>query len=285
MIGRFMQKITNLKGLLDRYDGFLFDAYGVLYDGKGLIAPCVKAWRDLREAGKKTFILTNGSSRTLEESADMYRKLGLAMEPSDIINSASLIAPYFQEKKLSGKRTAVLGTKSSARYVEEAGGIVVDPLQTDDYDVLVVANQTEFPLLDSLEATLSQVLTRFEEGHPTELILTNPDLIYPHAKRRFGITAGSLALLLEAALKARLSSEAPEFTKLGKPYPRIYEEAIKRAGTRNLLMVGDQLETDIRGAEGVGIDSVLVGTGMIPLETWVPKPTDPRPTYLLDQWS
>lgn len=280
-----MQKISNLDSLIDRYDGFLFDAYGVLYDGKGLIEPCALAWRKLRERGKKTWILTNGSSRTLEETAAMYRRLGLALETGDIINSASLIAPYFIEKNLVGSSTAVLGTRSSAKYVEESGGIVVDPLQTDDYSVVVIANQTDYPLLESLEAVLSQVVTRIEKNLPIHLILTNPDLIYPHATRRFGITAGSLALLLEAALVARLGADAPKFEKLGKPFPRIFEEAIRRAGSSKLLMVGDQLETDIRGAQTVGMDSVLVGTGMIRTEVWKPSPSDPIPTFILSEWS
>ncbi len=282
--GQKMQKILNLDALIDRYDGFLFDAYGVLYDGKGLVEPCVAAWRKIKSKGKKAFILTNGSSRTLEESATMYRRLGLEMETSDIINSASLLASYYIEKNLIGQKTAVLGTKSSAKYVEEAGGIVVDPLLSDDYSVVVVANQTDYPLLESLESVLSQVLTRYDEGRPTRLVLTNPDLIYPHATRAFGITAGSLALLLEGALAARLGSEAPKFDRLGKPFPRIFEEGIRRAESRNLLMIGDQLETDIRGANTVGIDSVLVGTGMIPLSSWKPQASDPKPTYVLSHW-
>ncbi|RYZ67568.1 MAG: haloacid dehalogenase [Proteobacteria bacterium] len=279
-----MQYLYNLDSLVDRYDGFLFDAYGVLYDGKGLIEPCVAAWQKLRDQGKPTWILTNGSSRTIDETVTMYRRLGLQLTPSDIINSASLLLGYYTERGLIGNRTAVLGTKSSAAYVEEAGGIVVNPLETDDYSVVIMANQTDYPLLESLEAVLSAVVTRVEGGLPIQLVLTNPDLIYPHQTRRFGITAGSFALLLEAALVARLGPNAPKFEKLGKPFPRIFNDAIKRAGSKNLLMVGDQLETDIRGAQNSGLDSILVGTGMIRVDLWKPTPDDPVPTYVLPEW-
>ncbi|MBC7658475.1 MAG: HAD-IA family hydrolase [Chitinophagaceae bacterium] len=279
-----MQYLYNLDSLVDRYEGFLFDAYGVLYDGKGLIEKCVKAWTMLKDRGKPCWVLTNGSSRTLDETVSMYRRLGLSLDPTEIINSASLLRGYFSEKSLIGSRTAVLGTKSSALYVEEAGGIVVDPLTTDDYSVVVMANQTDFPLLETLEAVLSLVITRIEAAEPIHLILTNPDLIYPHQTRRFGITAGSFALLLEAALTARLGPSAPVFEKLGKPFPRIFNEAIKKAGTAKLLMVGDQLETDIRGAQTVGLDSVLVGTGMIRVDRWKPAPDDPMPTFILPEW-
>lgn len=279
-----MQTLYNLDSLKDRYDGFLFDAYGVLYDGKGLIESCVSTFRAFRAAGKACWILTNGSSRTLEETVSMYRRLGLSLEPEEIINSASLLKGYYAEAGLMGSRTAVLGTKSSAIYVEEAGGIVVDPLESDDYSVVVMANQTDYPLLDTLEELLSQVISRVEKSLPVHLILTNPDLIYPHQTRRFGITAGSLALLLEAALAARLGVDAPQFVKLGKPFPRIFQEAIKKAGSKNLLMIGDQLETDIRGAQNSGLDSVLVGTGMVRVDAWRKSAGDPTPTYLLPEW-
>ncbi len=279
-----MQYIKNLSDLYDRYDGFLFDAYGVLYDGRGLVPGCVKAWRELEAKGKLCYILTNGSSRTLADTAAMYARLGLTVSADRIINSASLLKGYYQEHRLAGTRTAVLGTKSSALYVEESGGIPVDPLATDDYAAIVVANQTDYPLLDTIEQVLSTVITRVEAGLPVHLILTNPDLIYPHQTRRFGITAGSIALLLEAALEARLGPATPRFEKLGKPFTRIYNEAFRRAGTRSLLMIGDQLETDIRGANNVGIDSLLVGTGLIKVETWQPSASDPRPTYVLSEW-
>jgi NagD protein len=281
-----MQTLYNLESLKNRYDGFLFDAYGVLYDGKGLIESCVSTFRALRKAGKPCWILTNGSSRTLLETVGMYRRLGLELDPGDIINSASLLKGYYAEAGLMGSRTAVLGTKSSASYAEEAGGIVVNPLETDDYSVVVMANQTDYPLLETLEEVLSTVVTRVEKSLPVHLILTNPDLIYPHQTRRFGITAGSFALLLEAALVARLGTDAPKFVKLGKPFPRIFEEAIKKAGTKNLLMVGDQLETDIRGAQNCGLDSVLVGTGMVRVDVWEKnkEKNDPTPTYLLPEW-
>ena len=52
------------------------------------------------------------------------------------------------------------------------------------------------------------------------------------------------------------------FTRLGKPGPALFAEAERRAGTRDLVMLGDQLETDILGANRYGIDSVLVGGGV-----------------------
>jgi ribonucleotide monophosphatase NagD (HAD superfamily) len=95
------------------------------------------------------------------------------------------------------------------------------------------------------------------------LILPNPDLIYPRGERSFGIAAGGVALLFEAALRRRYPDRDDlVFVRLGKPHPHLYEEALERCGTRNVVMLGDQLETDICGANACGIDSVLVTTGI-----------------------
>ena len=94
-------------------------------------------------------------------------------------------------------------------------------------------------------------------------MLPNPDLIYPTAEGGFGIASASVALLFEAALELRYPGR-PElrFERLGKPHPAMFEEARRRSGTSDMVMIGDQPETDIRGANAFGIHSALVDTGI-----------------------
>ncbi len=58
------------------------------------------------------------------------------------------------------------------------------------------------------------------------------------------------------------SHEALIAAKLGKPYSPIFAAAVQRAGTENVIMIGDQLETDILGANNESIDSAVVTTGI-----------------------
>ncbi len=121
------------------------------------------------------------------------------------------------------------------------------------------------------------------------LLLPNPDLIYPKDARGFGITAGSIALIFEAALAQRYGGRAAgpaadrlRFCRLGKPNPPIFEEARRRAGplaASGLVMLGDQLGTDIAGAQACGIPSVLVLTGLSRLADC--GPGQPRPDFVL----
>lgn len=282
MTQNLSQYINNLEHLVQSYDGFLFDAYGVLMDADGPIAGAVEAWHKLTLLGKPCWILSNGSSRTLHETLMVYRAMGLDLEPAQVISSGSLLPRYFEEHALRGAATAVLGTDGSRQLCTDAGGRVVDLLVEQDFLVLVLANQTDYPLLPSLDAALTIICRRLEAGLPCHLILTNPDLIYPKAQRSYGFTAGSLALMLEAGMKLRLGPLAPAFVRLGKPAPRIFAEAERRAGSRRLLMIGDQLETDILGASAYGFDTVLVETGISQNAVWPNYPI--RPTYILKQW-
>ncbi len=275
-------EISNLTSISTRYEGFLFDAYGVLMDGSGLIVAAAAAWHELRKQGKSCWILTNGSARTLPEAVKAYQTLGLDVCLDEVISSGSLLFRFFQERGLQGAPTCVLGTESSRTLVREAGGVPINVLQNQDFEVLVLANQSEYPLLETLDAVLTQVCRRIEQFLPCCLILTNPDLIYPKSGQNFGFTAGALAIMIEAGLKLRLGLDAPEFERLGKPFTPIFAEAERRAGHKNLLMIGDQLETDILGAQRYGIDSVLVGTGLTRLNRM--PAAAPEATYLLRDW-
>ena len=52
------------------------------------------------------------------------------------------------------------------------------------------------------------------------------------------------------------------FVRLGKPHGAMVAEALRRSGTRNMIVIGDQLETDVAGARAFGLDSVLVDSGV-----------------------
>jgi ribonucleotide monophosphatase NagD (HAD superfamily) len=69
--------------------------------------------------------------------------------------------------------------------------------------------------------------------------------------------------MFAAALQVRYPHRTDlRFTRLGKPYAAMFTEALRRSGTRNMVMIGDQLETDIRGARAFGHEAVWVSTGV-----------------------
>lgn len=269
-----MQTIS-LEQLIARYDTLLFDAYGVLIHNSGALPGASELISRLNQLGKPYLILTNDASRLATTASARYLGYGLAIPPERILSAGSLLADHFQHHRLTGKPCLVLGPEDSRQLVANAGGQLVTA--KDDFEVLVVADEMGYPLLETIDTTLSTLCRRLDQNLPIHLILPNPDLIYPKATG-FGITAGSIAMILEAALQLRYPDRDDlYFTRLGKPNAAIFQAAQARSPGK-LVMIGDQLETDIRGAQGCGIANVLVRSGI----TSSSSPLDPRPDYVID---
>jgi len=270
---------VTIDALIERHAVLLFDAFGVLIHGSGPLDGAAGLIERLNGIGKPYYILTNDASKLEATAARTLQGYGLHVPPERIIPSGALLERHFASHGLAGAPTAVLGPADSAAFVERAGGRVVPP--TEPFEVLVIGDESGFPFLETVDAVLSALIARLDRDEAVRLVLPNPDLIYPKADRGFGIASGSLALLFEAALALRYPNRPPaRFVRLGKPYPAIFEEAARRSGTRDMVMLGDQLETDIRGANAFGIPSVLVTTGVNgPGAASLPPAL--RPTYRL----
>jgi HAD superfamily hydrolase (TIGR01450 family) len=266
--------------LLERYDTLLLDAFGVLVHSGGALPSASRFIETLCRRDKRFFVVTNDASTLPENSARRFQGFGLQIREQSIITSGSLIAPYFEAAGLTGARCLVLGPADSKTYVRQAGGELVEAAENAEYDALVVCDDDGYPFLPTLDLTLSSLIRLFDAGRAPRLILPNPDLIYPKGERGFGFTSGAVVLLLEAALHQRYPVERPTFVRLGKPFGPIFREARRRSGDGSLVMIGDQLETDVAGARAAGIDAALLATGVT---NWERSNGDPKkaPTFLL----
>ena len=255
-----------IETLIDRYEVLLLDAYGVLVHSSGTLAGAVELITRLNRAKKPFYILTNDASRLPATTATQFQNMGLAIEADRIITSGALLKDYFTKNCLTDSRCVVLGPEDSSRYVELAGGEVVPP--EESFEVLVIGDESGFPFIETMDIVLTGLIHKLDNGENVHLVLPNPDLIYPKSDQGFGITGGGIALILEAALHQRYPGRRDlQFDRLGKPHAAIFKEALRRSGTRNMVMIGDQIATDIRGAHAFGLDSVLVGSGITNRET------------------
>lgn len=135
--------------------------------------------------------------------------------------------------------------------------------------------------IETIEAVFSAICRAVDAGRRVHLILPNPDLIYPKGGRSFGFGAGSVAGMFEAALALRYpQATSLYFVRLGKPEAGVFQEAFSRSHTRSMVMIGDQLETDIRGALSFGIHAAWIETG-VTAKGLQAVPADLQPTYQL----
>jgi HAD superfamily hydrolase (TIGR01450 family) len=254
---------TDISSLIERYDALFFDSFGVLVDGVDAIPGAVELVDRMNAADVNYFVVTNDASASLATRIKTFTRQGLKVPVERIINSGSLIAGYFAEHSLEGAPTLVLGTQDAKDYTTAAGAKLVELDGDTEPDVVVLGHSGPHDWETTLESLLTLFNRRFAQNNPVRLVLPNPDFIYPNGPGVFGFGAASFVDLLEQALN-RLHGPHPELiaSKLGKPYSPIFTEAVKRAGSNNVAMIGDQLETDIIGANNAGIDSVVVTTGI-----------------------
>jgi HAD superfamily hydrolase (TIGR01459 family) len=251
----------SLTRLVAAYDGFLLDAYGVLIDKTGPLPGAVAFVERLEQEQCPYLILTNSASHLPETLASDLAAMGFPTAPEHILTSGMTLGWVFSERGLCGRQCVVLGPAESIAYVERAGGRILSVGDGLDAEVVVIADQAGVTL-EAMDQTLSLIIRRLDAGEGLVILLCNPDLIYPVARGRYGFTAGGLAAMLEAVIRERYPEIKEPIVRLGKPYRPIFEEAKRRLAVERLVMIGDQRATDIRGANGSGIDSVLVTTGL-----------------------
>jgi HAD superfamily hydrolase (TIGR01450 family) len=273
-------KSVTIEELIERYSVLLLDAFGVLVTTAGALAGAARLIDQLNQTQKPYYLLTNDASRLPQTAARRFQGFGLAIDPDLIITSGGLLKNHFEKQGLRDARCVVLGPNDSVQYVIEAGGKVVPC--GNGFDVVVICDEAGFPFVETVDTVLTELFHKVERQEQFHLILPNPDLIYPKANRGFGVTSGSIALIFEAALQLRYPGRANlRFERLGKPYAAIFREALRRSGTRDMVLIGDQIETDIRGANDFGLDSVLVSTGITDM-TAAEFRDQSRPTYVMN---
>jgi ribonucleotide monophosphatase NagD (HAD superfamily) len=145
-----------------------------------------------------------------------------------------------------------------------------------DIDAVAICDDAGTPFLDGIELTFSAIVRAIDAGRRPALVVPNPDLVYPKGDREYGFTAGAMALLIEAALARRFPHDTLVFDRLGKPEPHLFREGARRTGTSRVVMIGDQLETDIAGALAAGFDAALVAG----VSRWTDRGSI-APTFLL----
>jgi HAD superfamily hydrolase (TIGR01450 family) len=249
---------TTIRAVLDRYDGVLLDAFGVLIDGGGALPGAAALIAELSRRGKPYAIVSNDASRSRTTFAKRFASFGLAVGPEHFVTSGTLLPAFFRQHP--GARTLVLGTDDSCAFVEEGGAVVLDLHDGVELDAVAVCDDGGTPFLDGMEIAISAIVRAVRAGRRPILVCPNPDLVYPKSPGEYGLTAGAMAVLIETALARLLPGEPLAFERLGKPEPHLM-----RGGAEHLklpldrvVMIGDQLETDIAGANAAGIASALV---------------------------
>ena len=246
------------------YDIAVLDLDGVVYRGAAAVPPAPELLSALRARGLRLAFVTNNAPRTPAEVAAQLRRLGVPAAAGDVVTSAQAAARLVAARVAPGGRILVVGGDGLRQAVAEYGLAEVDAA-AERPDAVVQGFGPQVGWQQLAEAAYA-VAT----GVPW--VATNLDQTVP---TEWGVAPGNGTLV--AAVVAA-TGRGPVVA--GKPEPALFDETVLRVGGSSPLVVGDRLDTDIAGANRVGVDSLLVLTGVTDLDRLAAAEASERPTYV-----
>ena len=241
------RRIDTLGDLVDSYDTFLFDSYGVLNIGTVTVPGAVDRIGQLRAMGKTVLVLTNAASIPPAAAMDKYRELGFDFTAEEIVSSRAVLAAALS--RFSSSMLWSVIDKGAADHGDL--GVRTRPFDEDmgkEADGIILLSSAGWSDRDQ------QALFKLLGERNLPLLVGNPDVAAPR-EGGFSREPGAIAHDLADTLGI-----SPVF--FGKPYGNAFEMAFDRVGDRldprRTLMIGDTLHTDILGGQTAGLATALV---------------------------
>ena len=222
----------------------LLDIEGVLHVSWEAIPGATAAVQRLREADHRLRFVTNNTTRLRRELALELRRIGFELEEDELQTT-----PVAAAHTLAGKRVLAL---TMPRIIDDLKGI---ELVGENVEAVLLGGADETPVTNQVFSymNLARAFAELESGAE----------FYCLHKNRWWQTARG-PLLDSGAFVAGLEYAAEtDAILLGKPSPAFYQAALDAldADADRSWMVGDDLEADIAGAQGIGMKAILVQTG------------------------
>jgi 4-nitrophenyl phosphatase len=236
----------------------IIDMDGVLWRDDQPIGDLPKIFQKIETRGLKALLATNNSTRSIEQYLEKLNSFGVTLQSWQVINSSQATAKYLRDQYPQGDSVYVIGEDGLYQALDQMGFHHSEK----EPQAVVVGMDRQVSYHKLTQATLL-----IRSGLP--FIATNPDKTFPIPA---GLAPGTGSLL--AALEA--ATDVKPYV-IGKPFPVMYRIALERLGTssRQTLVVGDRLETDIAGGQSIGCPTGLVLSGVTNQEQasrWSPPP-------------
>jgi HAD superfamily hydrolase (TIGR01450 family) len=230
---------------LSTYKAFCFDLDGCLRYGLQPAPGAVHLLQALRQLRKSLLVLTNTSAKGAEELARELQGIGLDVAPSEIQTTFDAAGEYIRHR--FGPTTVLcIGTPALQARLRREGHEVLPLARCREAKAVVVGRDLEFNIERMVAAS------KAIDGGAAFLAL-NVDVRLPVEGGEYTAAAGPMVAAIST-----LAYKEPEI--LGKPSRAFFALALRRLGVgpQEAVMIGDNVETDIKGGKAAGLFSVLI---------------------------
>lgn len=269
--------IENLADIGSGYDALFCDLWGCLHNGKQPFPAAVAALQQYRKGGGRVCLMTN-APRPQQFVVAQLDRLGVPRDAWDLVVSSGDAAQAAMFAGAVGRKVWHIGTAKDHGFFDDipaawSDSAPITRVGLDEAEGIVATGP-----FDEVNEVPDDYRIRFTQAidRGLKLLCANPDVVVDLGETRI-YCAGALAELYED-----LGGESLYF---GKPHPPIYDLALRRMDLdrkAEVLVIGDGINTDIKGAIQEGIDSLFV-TGGLAAASMGPDVEHPQPE-LMKEW-
>ena len=210
-----------LSSIVDNYNLFYIDLWGVVHDGLILHQGAIKALKEISKKGKEYILLTN-APRPNKVVKSFLEKMGMEKEIREHVFTSGEASLNYLRKNLKDRKFFHIGPPRDFDLFSDFEKMKSNDIKDSEYLLCT-------GLFDHHSNDLNHYKYLFENNLKKQMICTNPDLIV--------------------------------VIYFGKPYPEVYNLSINNNG-KKILSIGDNLNTDIKGANLLNYDSLIISNGI-----------------------
>lgn len=281
-----MKYISGLEEIIADYDALILDIWGTLHNGEVRFPGVLDALQNLQDSQKTVGLLSNSPSRVASVAARLEETYGIPRSLYHAVHNSGENS-YLALRDRNDEWHARLGQKYYFIHAPSHERNYIDlPYQQSDLehaDFIVITRTLDY------DETIQDYEVQLEEANDRRLpmLCANPDRV---------VGIGDTLFICPGTVAEFYQTMGGDVFYHGKPFGDVYKHMHKLLGTsdkKRILAVGDAFETDIRGGNRFGCDTLLLTDGIHAkdINSYQPMPDlerlagqyDAQPTFVTDQ--
>jgi len=249
------QKLKGISEISDKFDVYFIDLWGVIHNGVQCYPEALKVLEKLKEQNKKIVLISN-APRPAAVVKVFLETIGLKSSGYDFLVTSGDITREYISLNSSKKNFYHLGPTRDIDLFKDLNVSLTSKEECEEIICTGLVSDEEEKLQDY------KTLLDFFLNKKIPLICANPDEV---------VARGEKIVFCAGALANQYKQEGGVVRYFGKPYSEIYSFALKKIRAHkdfkdkkeiNTLVIGDNIKTDIKGANLSNLDSVLILNGI-----------------------